>query len=67
MRSLLLCALLLAAVPSFAQAGVGEVTFANSGKPEAQAAFLRGLGLLHNFEYPRAATAFQEAQAIDPS
>ncbi|MFL6248522.1 MAG: hypothetical protein ACJ74H_21035 [Thermoanaerobaculia bacterium] len=67
MRSLLLCALLLATVPSFAQPAVGEVAFANSGKPEAQAAFLRGLGLLHNFEYPRAATAFQEAQAIDPS
>lgn len=66
MRSLLLSLLLLATVPSFPQ-GVGDVAFANSGKPEAQAAFLRGLGLLHNFEYPRAATAFQEAQTIDPS
>jgi len=35
-------------------------------KVEAQQAFLRGLGLLHNFEYPRAAKAFQEAQEIDP-
>ena len=43
------------------------MAFANSGQPEAQEAFLRGLGLLHNFEYPRAAKAFQEAQAIDPS
>lgn len=50
-----------------AQAGVGDVAFANSGKPEAQQAFLRGLGLLHNFEYPRAAREFQAAQQIDPS
>lgn len=65
-----MCRLLLVLVltmPLLAQTGVGEVAFANSGKAEAQAAFLRGLGLLHNFEYPRAAKAFQEAQAIDRS
>ncbi|HEU4886389.1 MAG TPA: hypothetical protein VFV49_00775, partial [Thermoanaerobaculia bacterium] len=65
-----MCRLLLVlafAMPLFAQAGVGDVAFANSGKPEAQQAFLRGMGLLHNFEYPRAAKAFQEAQQIDPS
>ncbi len=63
-RLLLVLAL---ATPLLAQTGVGEVAFANSGKPEAQEAFLRGLGLLHNFEYPTAAKAFQEAQTIDPS
>jgi hypothetical protein len=45
---------------------VGEVAFANSGAPAAQAAFHRGVALLHNFEYPRAAIAFQEAQKADP-
>jgi tetratricopeptide (TPR) repeat protein len=44
----------------------GEVAFVNSGAAEAQQAFHRGLALLHNFEYPRAIAAFQEAQAADP-
>jgi tetratricopeptide (TPR) repeat protein len=74
MRKLLLVLAFALPLPTHAQlsavvpeTAVGEVAFANSGKPEAQAAFLRGMGLLHNFEYPRAAKAFQEAQAIDPS
>jgi tetratricopeptide (TPR) repeat protein len=46
--------------------GAGAVAFENSGAPAAQAPFLRGLALLHNFEYPRAAAAFREAQAADP-
>jgi tetratricopeptide (TPR) repeat protein len=45
---------------------VGEVHFANSGAPAAQAAFLRGLAQLHNFEYDDAAEAFVEAQQSDP-
>jgi hypothetical protein len=45
---------------------VGEVAFVNSGTPAAQAPFLRGLALLHNFEYSAAAAAFREAQAADP-
>lgn len=44
----------------------GEVSFANSGSPAAQAAFHRGLAMLHNFQYPQAAKAFQEAGAADP-
>jgi tetratricopeptide (TPR) repeat protein len=44
----------------------GTVSFANSGAPAAQPAFLRGLALLHNFEYSDAATAFREAQTRDP-
>ena len=56
-----------AAVPSAAAAeGVGEVSFANSGSPAAQEPFLRGLALLHNFEYPDAAEQFRKAQKIDP-
>ncbi len=48
------------------QTPVGEVHFANSGSPDAQGAFLRGLAQLHNFEYDDAAEAFRNAQQIDP-
>lgn len=44
----------------------GVVSFKNSGAPAAQAPFLRGLALLHDFEYERAATEFQRAEAVDP-
>lgn len=57
--------LLLLPVAGSAQPGVGQVSFANSGAPAAQAPFLRGLALLHNFEYSSAAHAFREAQAAD--
>ena len=46
--------------------GYGRVSFANSGAPAAQADFSQGMALLHDFEYPAAATAFQRAQAADP-
>jgi tetratricopeptide (TPR) repeat protein len=46
---------------------VGVVSFENSGAPAAQSAFLRGLALLHDFEYARAAAEFREAQRTDPS
>jgi tetratricopeptide (TPR) repeat protein len=45
---------------------VGDVSFANSGAPAAQSAFLYGLAQLHNFEYDDAARAFEEAQQSDP-
>ncbi|HEX6808767.1 MAG TPA: hypothetical protein VF118_12320, partial [Gemmatimonadaceae bacterium] len=44
----------------------GIVSFANSGAPTAQPAFLRGLALLHDFQYPEAAAAFRAAQKVDP-
>ena len=62
--SILFC--LIASVPAAAQSEVGEVSFANSGSPAAQEPFLRGLALLHNFEYPDAAEQFRKAQTIDP-
>jgi hypothetical protein len=46
---------------------VGKVSFANSGAPAAQSAFLRGLALLHNFQYPQAAESFRAAEKLDPS
>ena len=45
--------------------GLGSVSFPNSGARGAQASFLRGLALLHSFEYDDAAEAFREAQRRD--
>jgi hypothetical protein len=44
----------------------GHVDFANSGASRAQADFLNGLALLHDFEYPSAAAAFRRAESADP-
>ncbi len=45
---------------------LGKTHFPNSGAARAQPAFLRGLLLLHSFEYPAARQAFQEAEKADP-
>jgi hypothetical protein len=66
MLPLLLSLLLVASAPALAQTEVGEVSFANSGSPAAQEPFLRGLALLHDFEYSDAAAEFRKAQAADP-
>ena len=68
LRSLILTlsASLLLSGSAFGQADVGEVSFESSGAPGAQAAFLRGLALLHDFEYVPAAESFRSAQGIDP-
>lgn len=44
---------------------LGTVRFANSGSRAAQPSFLRGLALLHSFEYRDAATAFRAAEHAD--
>ena len=57
---------LILASPAPAQtSGLGSVAFPNSGARRAQPAFLRGLALLHSFEYDDAAEAFREAQRLD--
>jgi tetratricopeptide (TPR) repeat protein len=45
---------------------LGEISFPNSGTAAAQADFLRGVLLLHSFEFDAARTAFRAAQAADP-
>jgi len=52
-----------------AEEGVGaeHMVMDVSSADVAQEPFLRGLALLHNFEYARAAVAFREAQIADPS
>ena len=57
---------LVALTASAAEPAVGTLVFPNSGSAAAQKAFLHGLAQLHNFEYPDAALAFQEAEKIDP-
>ncbi|HEX6367340.1 MAG TPA: tetratricopeptide repeat protein [Longimicrobium sp.] len=50
-----------------AMGGLGEVVFPTSGSAQAQAAFIRGVALMHSFEYPAAKTAFEEAQRLEPA
>src|SRR6266849_6787255 len=45
---------------------LGAIDFPPSGAPAAQPSFIRGVLLLHSFEYRDAAQAFREAQRIDP-
>jgi tetratricopeptide (TPR) repeat protein len=45
---------------------LGEIVFPNSGNAAAQAPFLRGVKLLHNFEYEDAIESFQAAEKADP-
>jgi tetratricopeptide (TPR) repeat protein len=45
---------------------LGTLRFPNSGAPRAQRPFIRGVLLLHSFEYSAAAAAFREAQKVDP-
>jgi tetratricopeptide (TPR) repeat protein len=49
-----------------AQSSLGRITFPNSGSPAAQSPFLRGVLLLHSFEYDDAIEAFRVAQKADP-
>ena len=48
-----------------AGARLGTVSFPNSGARAAQQPFLRGLALLHSFEYDDARAAFRDAQRAD--
>ena len=45
---------------------LGVVHFENSGAAAAQAPFIRGIKLLHSFEYTAARQAFQQAARLDP-
>jgi len=49
-----------------APADLGSIQFPNSGAAAAQETFLRGVLLLHSFEFEDARESFQEAQGRDP-
>jgi tetratricopeptide (TPR) repeat protein len=66
-RIALAAIMLLAGLTAAAADGYGHVEFVNSGAPSAQADFLDGLALLHDFEYESAAAAFRRAQILDPT
>ena len=44
----------------------GTTDFHASGDPEAHALFIRGLVMLHNFEYEDARAVFRQARNLDP-
>ncbi len=46
-------------------ASLGQIVFPTSGAPAAQPKFLRGVLLLHSFEYEDAREAFLEAEKLD--
>lgn len=59
-------ALLLVRMAAAQTPHLGTIAFPNSGAAAAQAPFIRGVLLLHSFEYGLAAAAFQEAERLDP-
>src|SRR5262245_65213225 len=46
---------------------LGRISFPTSGSPRAQQSFVRGVLLLHSFEYDDAIEAFRQAQRADPA
>lgn len=55
-------------LPAASVPGLGALSMPTSARSDsAQHAFVRGVLLLHLFEYDRAARAFRAAQAIEPS
>jgi tetratricopeptide (TPR) repeat protein len=59
-------ALLLVRMAAAQTPHLGTIDFPNSGAPAARAPFIRGVLLLHSFEYGPAAAAFLEAERLDP-
>src|SRR5262245_64554515 len=64
--AMLLFIAVLAAVANTQPRDLGTLSFPTSGPPAAQAAFIRGVVLLHNFEYDEAIEAFRDAQRQAP-
>src|SRR5205809_8148178 len=62
---MLLVCLAAAASLSAQTPRLGTIDFPTSGAPAARAPFIRGVLLLHSFEYGDAARAFREAQRLD--
>ena len=59
------CLLLVAPLAATDVPGLGSLDFPNSGAAAAQQDFVRGVLLLHSFEYEDAREAFRAAQSID--
>jgi tetratricopeptide (TPR) repeat protein len=59
--------LLAAAVPAAADQRLGRIEFPTSGSAAAQPHFIRGVLLLHSFEFDDAAEAFRQAREVEPA
>jgi hypothetical protein len=55
----------MSAAPAVRAQQLGSITFPTSGAAATQPAFIRGVLLMHSFEYDDAAVAFREAQSLD--
>lgn len=68
MKQLLSVAVAIVCVVGTASADerLGRISFPNSGNAAAQPHFIRGVLLLHSFEFDDAREAFREAKAADP-
>ena len=67
-RAALLAAVLTLTLPaSAASQDLGAIDFPTSGSPAAQPLFIKGVLLMHSFEYDDARQAFVEAQKADPA
>jgi hypothetical protein len=58
--------LVLGEQPARQAPSLGRISFPTSGAAQAQAPFVRGVLLMHSFEYDDAIEAFRLAQKIDP-
>jgi tetratricopeptide (TPR) repeat protein len=52
--------------PALADDRLGRIAFPTSGSAAAQPHFIRGVLLMHSFEFDDAADAFRQARTIDP-
>ena len=59
-------AALASTTPAAAQLALGRISFPTSAAPAPQAEFIRGVLLLHSFQYQEAAEAFRAAQHLEP-
>src|SRR5687768_3067863 len=66
-RAALLALLALCVVAPARSQDLGTIDFPTSGSPAAQPHFIKGVLLMHSFEYDDAREAFVEAQKADPS
>ena len=66
-RAILVTLLAVCLASPAASQDLGAIDFPTSGSPAAQPHFIRGVLLMHSFEYDDAREAFIEAQKADPN
>jgi len=67
LRAAVVAAILIASMPSARAQELGTIDFPTSGSVAAQPLFLKGVLLMHSFEYEDAREAFLAAQQSDPA